>query len=1351
MLKEIITLTIYILLSFLIVAQVRESKHLGMEHGLSNNSIADITQDGQGLMWIATESGLNRFDGKDFTVYTKSNSGLVSNELNALLYDKDENRLWIGSQRDGISVFDCNTHSFTNYYLGNGLVTNDITDLTHATDGGIWVTHYHVGIEYYDKKTKKFSLFADRDIPGMGSLNWCARDDGNGFLYVGHTYDGLSIIDLEKRTARNFRNRPEDPKSLPGNNVHSIYIDHQKNIWIATDAGLALFNPNTEEFTTFKHDPNNPVSIGSDAIYGITEMRDSTLWISRYLAGISIINLNDITFSDPTKITFKNMPTGQKNGLSSSDIRTIFQDSYDNIWIGNYRQGIDFISNISPIFKTISYPSKKADKVNDKQIWGICIDDDQRLWVGSEFEITVFDNGIVKRSIDIRPYVTSRASSIYVNKIKKDSDGNLWVGTNKGGVLKINPQTYSIQSIELSKRGEYVTDFWEDKDGAMLIATENGLYSCINHTVVFEQQINEQVGDKTIYSVLRDRQGKLWVGTFGKGIFVFDPANKLVDVINRDSHAFPSNAINYLFQDSNGSIWAATRNGLAYFGDTNKPRNFKICDEKHNLENPHVRAIQEDNSGNIWISTNAGVSRWNRQENKFYNYNLQDGVPIGDFTNGSVSIKNEGTLFFGKLNAVCYFNPSELTDERKQNSRVQITDCIVLSHHIDNGSRESIVYAKDTTIVLSYNQNSFRISFSVPDYAINSQIEYAYKMEGLDNSWHSTNGENQITFRNISHGKYTFYVKSRVKNQEWDDTSVSALQIIVRPPLWLTWYAKILYGLIICAIGYIVISSYRRRVNLRSSLEMEKKASQHRQELNNERLRFYTNITHELRTPLTLILGPLEDMLRDKELPFAYNKKINTIYGSANRLLSLINQLLEFRKAETQNKALTVSKGNLTRLISEIVWRFKDLNQNDKVNVTFEVEEKDLILYFDADLVTMILDNLLSNALKYTPKGEIKVVLRSLEDDGIPYIEILVSDTGYGIENDAIEHIFDPYYQVNGPYQASGTGIGLALVKSLVKLHEGILKADSTVDRGTTFSFRLVADNIYPNALHDESNKKIDTFEDITGGELVYEDANPVILVVEDNNDIREYIIGALETDYHTLTGADGKEGLNLAQKHIPDIIISDIMMPEMDGITLCRKIKDDIRTSHIPVILLTAKDTVHDKEAGYESGADSYLTKPFSTRLLSARIDNLLRSRKKLAEQIAAHTRTKAAGQQHVEETEDVIKIGKLDQEFLEKLTEIIDDNLDIEGLDIAFLKEKMNMSYSTFYRKVRGLTNLSPNEFIRKVRLKNSAQFILTGQYSISQVAYMVGFNDVVYFRQCFKKEFGITPSEYKKLNTE
>ena len=881
-----------------------------------------------------------------------------------------------------------------------------------------------------------------------------------------------------------------------------------------------------------------------------------------------------------------------------------------------------------------------------------------------------------------------------------------------------------------------ICSFSEDINGKIWIGTQTGIYSYFNNQLSYEKELNAQLPDIMVHGIIRDKNGKLWVGTFGKGVVVFDEDDKKLYNFTTD-HSFPSNAVNYMMEDSRKRILVATREGIIIFKDVSQPNIFVSFGAKEGLENTQVRAIQEDHDGYIWISTNGGISRLDEKNKRFYNYNYHDGIPMGDFMDGSTCITPDGTLFFGSQNGACYFNPRELSSPREV-SPVTITQFFIYNKQTESRDTRLPVPISNRIVELPYNQNTFNISFNVLDYTQSSQVEFSYMLEGLENAWYSTQGDNQVTFRNIPHGNYVFKVKTRFRNQEWNENAAQ-LTVVIAPPLWLTWYAKLGYVILFIFALYALLRFYKRKLDLESSLEVERKQNLNKQELNEERLRFYTNITHELRTPLTLILGPLEDLLSDATLSPKHANKISIIHDSATRLLNLINRILEFRKTETQNRKLSVAKGDLGQLVQEVGLRYKELNPNNKVNYHIHIETEDTEIFYDADMITIILDNLMSNAAKYTSEGDITLSLRSVEENQIKYTEISVSDTGHGIDAEALPHIFDRYYQAKSKYQASGSGIGLALVKGLSELHEGILKVESTVDTGTTFTLRLLTENTYPNAIQHDMEKKPMDAEETTITDTPTEN-HPIVLVVEDNTDIREYIRSSFTELYEVITAKDGKEGWELAQARIPNIIVSDIMMPVMDGIELCKRIKEDMRTSHIPVILLTAKDSLQDKEEGYASGADSYLTKPFSAKLLHSRINNLLETRKKIASLLAL------ADIQPKQESA-VSSLNKLDNEFLQKITQIIEENLEMEKMDIAFIADKMCMSHSTLYRKIKGLTDMSANEFIRKVKMRKGVELLMSGQYTISEIAYMIGFSSVAYFRQCFKDEYGMSPSDYVK----
>ncbi len=566
---------------------------------------------------------------------------------------------------------------------------------------------------------------------------------------------------------------------------------------------------------------------------------------------------------------------------------------------------------------------------------------------------------------------------------------------------------------------------------------------------------------------------------------------------------------------------------------------------------------------------------------------------------GAVAKAEDGTIYFGSESGVCYFNPHTPLYNYPTPPVVITGFSIIDKNNIHTGNFTDVPLSDDR-VELNYDQSTINISFNVLDFSLNDVVEFSYQLKGLDDAWYNIQNDKQLVFRNLRPGKYTFSIRARMRHQEWSD-NVTKLVIVINPPFWLSWWAKTIYGLLILLIIYYVIRFYKNKLDLEHSLYYEKKTLQQVQELNEERLRFYTNITHELRTPLTLIIGPLEDIISDSTVQPPLSRKINAIYRSANRLLGLINQILEFRKAETGNRELELINGDLGATVREIGLKYQELNLNNEVEIIIQVPENPINLYFDPEVISIILDNLLSNALKYTPKGQVHLELHYTEEEEL--VQIIVRDTGYGISANALPRIFDSYYQEKGEHQMSGTGIGLSLVKSMVKLHQGTIQVNSQVNQGTEFTISLSASNTYPDSIHRDSPV-------ITETEGT---SNKVMLIVEDNKEIREYIRESFMDTFDIHTASNGNEGLQKAIEYSPDIIISDVMMPIMDGIELCKALKEDLRTSHIPVILLTAKDSIQDKTEGYSVGADSYITKPFSARLLEIRINNLFDLRKKM------------------------------------------------------------------------------------------------------------------------------------------
>jgi signal transduction histidine kinase/ligand-binding sensor domain-containing protein/DNA-binding response OmpR family regulator len=1309
-----------------------EIKKIGIEQGLSSDYIQGITMDKQGFMWFGSKSGLNRFDGRNFKVYMKSGYDLNtinSNDLNYVYADKFQDIIWIATERSGLNAFDYSKNQFSVYWPANDnhprQSADGITFMANDAVGNLWVATYQSGIILMKKDRKQYIHYDQSNVKGLGSnYNWCLADDYQGSLYAGHVFDGLSVISLHDRTAVNFRPNPADPFSLPGYEVLSILIDSKKRVWIGTNNGLALFNKAAGRFTVFRKN-SRPGSLSNNVISTITEINNE-IWIGTS-SGIDILDNQNEIIENSDKIRFSHIPAlDNQTGLSHPIINSIMQDCFNNIWIGTVGGGVNFLSGKSDYFHTLSYtPTGKSTGLNSKIVLGLCTDSNGLLWVGTEGGgVDVFKNGMKVRNYgsENKSFTDNRITAVL-----KDSKNNIWCGIYDGTILCYNASGHQFNKITgFNTDGIQIRCFCEDQNHSIWIGTNKGLH--LYNTVTGEKRSyyssNSGLPENVIRSLSTDQYGRIWVGTLGSGVSIFTKDFKLFRRFDVQKGFY---GINHIYQDSRHRMWVAARENLLMFRNCNDT-SFTVYGLKEGLPNGYVRAVTEGTPDIIWISTNSGLSCLNLRTNKISNFNQMDGVPVGDFMSGAVVKDQNGTIYFGSQNGICYFN-SNIPRYTFKIPLVVVTEFTVINKEsAHTGNFTDMPVSK--RIELSYNQNTVNIAFNVLDYSLNDKVEFSYRLDGLDNAWYNIHNSKQLTFRNLRPGKYIFNVKSRLRNQDREG-EITTLEILIRPPFWFSWWAETVYAIIVLIIVLYITRFFKHRLDLENSLYLEKKNHQQEQELNEERLRFYTNITHELRTPLTLIIGPLEDLISDKSLQPNQAKKINSIHRSANRLLDLINQILEFRKSETRNRKLSVARANLSELVKETGLKYEELNQNKNIEFNIQLKSVQDEMYFDEEVITIILDNLISNALKYTPKGEITLMLKNRTEENTRYTDIVVSDTGYGISKEVLPRIFDRYYQVKDKHQMSGSGIGLSLVKNMVELHQGSISVKSIPGEGTTFTFSLLTDNSYPDALHAEQKEIIEPEQVVN--------SNQLILVVEDNAEIHDYIRDCFSDLYDVLIAENGKTGLELAIEKIPDIIISDIMMPLMDGIEMCKLLKEDFRTCHIPVVLLTAKDSIQDKTEGYNIGADSYITKPFSGNLLRSRVTNLLENRKKIIALFASSNNQK----------QTILKdsLSKLDNEFIDKVTAIIEENLETEQINITQIADQMFMSHSTLYRKIKALTGLSVNEFVRKIRMRNAEKLLLTGKYTVIQIISMIGISNPAYFRQCFRDEFGVTPTDYIK----
>lgn len=1275
--------------------------HISSANGLSNDFVVSLAIDGKGHVWVATEAGLNRIAGKTCIAMTDVPlDGLIS----ALYWHESSNIMFIGSER-GLTVYNEKSGRMRHLNAKDGLMESSVDDIATAADGGVWLVYGDGQIQHLDCTTL-VTMNLKFDQPHG---NRCAMDDGRGHLYIGHSQHGMTVVNISDGTSYNYQQQIGDPHSLPGNNVRCIYQDRDGLIWVGTDTGLALFHPENGTFTKVTDGADRY----DDNVYDILQTTDGKLWITTDIGGVKIVDQGRYT---DTQVR-----------LSSLNTRSLAEDEYGNIWVGNHSTGVDFISYTRQDFNLLDYKTLEGRRPS---VSAMAADSEQGFWMASENELVWWQNGAIKGRWSSENMI--RRKYAFPRCMMADHQDGVWIGVDDQGVFRFDKQQERYSHIPISPEGSDIHCFAEDTEGRIWIGGEFGVYLYHNGKGELQDYVSRTIHAPATY-IMETVPQRLFVATLGDGIYSIDLQHHQYLHLNIDE-GLPSSKINHAISDGRGGVWLATDNGLVSVEDPINLKDISVYGKEHGLTDCHIRALQQDGNKCIWMSTYSGISYFVKNTERCYNYNHYDIRLSGGFANGAVTMDKDGTIYFGSAGGVCCFNPQQMGNG-SQLSEIQITACEAYNPVGSNTEIQLLIPDEHGRVTTTYRQNTIRLTFAMRNFAQNSAVDYSYMMKGMDSKWYDIGNDHDVVFRGLRPGEYTFILRAKLRSQDWEQANDIRLTIVITPPFWRTWWAYMLYAIFaFIVIGYVV-RSYKRKLTLRNALELERRESQQKQDMNEERLRFFTNITHELRTPLTLILGPIDDLMEDRDLTQQSRRRVAMIQKSAERLRSLINEILEFRKTETQNRRLTVAHGDIGQFVREICLNYKELNRNPKVQFVCNVADNLPSVWFDSEIITTIMNNLLSNAIKYTDEGSITTIVEASGGT----LRVAVADTGYGIAPEALPHIFERYYQAKGSHQASGTGIGLALVKSLAELHEGSISVESCEGQGSRFTFTINIDNTYPNALHKEDveGKKVKG-ETVKDTDFFAADVLPLLLIVEDNDDIRQYIADTFGDDYRIIQASNGEEGLQRACELMPDIIVSDIMMPKMNGIQLTRQLKDDIRTCHIPIILLTAKDADEDKEEGYDSGADSYLTKPFTAKLLSSRIQNLLTARRRLAEYIANHPETPVT---------EAPQLSCMDQEFINRLNRLIEDHIMQENIDMAFITDKMAMSHSTFYRKVKALTGMTATEYIRKRRLRHCYQLLESGDYNVNQAAMMTGFNQMAHFRETFKKEFGILPSEVKK----
>ncbi len=1334
------------------LAQKIEFEHLTTDNGLSQNSVLAIAQDSRGFMWYGTRVGVNRYDGHVFRHYKTDPAnvkGLSGNYILSLLNDSQKT-LWVGTS-NGLNRYNLEKDSFERLPDSiPGVSANSINCLYEDKKGSLWVGTNDGLYQLRDRRKNIFRAY----LTGKNTANVRAVfSDRDGTVWVG-TSKGLVKMTPNKSgyIFKYFTHDPANANSLSDSFTTTIAEDAQHRIWIGTlNGGLCRYNEASATFTRFDNSGPKVSSIAHNNIRKILLDKRGRFWIGTQ-EGLSIF--------DPIKLTavaYRHDVANRKS-LNKNSIYSVFEDVYGSVWVGTYYGGVNLSyahqTNFT-VYQAGSSPSSISDDVVSSIVQEPTANPaEPNLWIGTEGGGLNYFNRATGQFTAYKNN-SEDPTSIRSNLVKvvyRDRKGGIWVGTHGRGLNLLDPDRKRFQQF-MFKAGDAASlnseqlAILEDSKGMMWVGTQTGLRLFRDTQpplhAVSDPFIQKPVESFLVKDIIEDTEKNVWVGT-SAGVYVKKHNTDRLEFC--DKIILATTSIMCLYEDAKGRIWVGAYQGGAGVYDK-KTNTFETFREKDGLANDDVAGILEDKNGYVWISTGNGLSRLDPSTKTFVNYTTGDGLASNEFNYKSALKSSTGEFFFGSYQGLTSFLPEQIS-LGKHRTPIVFTALRLFNKPVTIGAKESLLVRDiglTQSLTFRYDQNVFSLDFALLNYIKSNKNKYAYKLEGFDESWNYVSVPS-VTYTNLPAGNYTFLVKGANNDGVW--SAPISLKIEVLPPFWKTWWAYCLYALAMAALIFFVV----RFFFLRELMKRDEK-------LHQNKLNFFTNVSHEIRTHLSLILGPVENLiLQTKDEP-EISKQLIPVKRDADRLLQLVTELMDFRKAETGHTQLHVSKENIVLFLNDIYNSFQSLAISRAVNVDFLSDKEHIDLYFDREQLGKVFFNLLSNAHKFTPEGgRVSMMIREEKD----FIEIKVKDNGKGIAPENLDKLFVNFYQENDyGVQNTGYGVGLALSKSIVELHKGSLGVESvsvTVENGekenrTSFTVKLLkgVQHFDSSFIILESQPVALPFDPplmpepilVSSAESI-EPAGTIdytVLLVEDNDEVRALLHESLIKQYHVIESENGRKGWEAAIEIMPDLIISDVMMPEMDGFALCSLLKSDERTSHIPVMLLTAQTSTTHQISGLERGADVYLTKPFSLKIMELHVRNLLASREKMRQKYA----------QFMVQLPKASEAGGVEDPFLKKIIQIVEIHLDHPDFDVQMLSMEVGMSVSVLYKKLKALTDMSVNDFVKSIRLKKAAQLLQQNTLTIYEVAYAVGYNDRKYFSKEFKKQFGKVPSEYAADHAE
>lgn len=1365
--KNLFFLLLLFISSFSLNAQ--NDRFYSPSEGLSGTSIHGIYQDSKGYVWISLFSSLNRFDGYSFTVYEhlEGDTTSINSSYSNVVFEDSEKRLWIGTDK-GLNQFDYSHDQFEHIrlFVEKSEIVVSVKWILEDNNKSLWLVTSH-GLVNYNPASKKYTFFnhhfQSNGEPSFVDYNQ-AIFDTKGNIWIGSGNEGVLIFDVEKHQFYSIEEYTGSDYAFPDRTVIAVHQTKTNQILFGTAReGIVVFDPAKSTFIQSKKLEGTDDTLDR-GIYSIITDKKGTVWIGTEGNGIKKYDLKTNRITDASNLI--DVP-----GVSKSRIYC-YEDRQGDMWFGIQERGI-YLKIFSSKNFHITGNLKKGERLSHFNISSILIDRNGNQWIGTG------GGGInlrMKGEAQYRVFSKTNHGAIIkdksIAKLVEDKRGWVWIGTYSEGLycFRKNENTLlhcNLPGIENGAKSNSISGLIEDSKGNLWIGSNGrGLYYFdVSKEMLtdFSRPLidgKQEFIDPNIYALEYDADSTLWIAS-EHGLYSWNRRKNTFRWFHSSKGDLTNDLVTCIKKDNKGSIWIGTLSGLyRHIPEKSGLQRFSTDD---GLCSNSIKAIESDRMNKLWISTTAGISKFDIITGVFTNYFVSDGLPCNKYVISSSFKDSSGRLYFGGVDGLVHFSPDSIFDKQNTPNLIFTSFKIFNQETKYNPKDPKNILRKELnavdTIVLNYSDKSFTIEFAAINFSAPEKIKYAVQMEGFDPNWQYKDIKHRYaTYTNLAPGTYFFVVKSTNLEGLWPGTQ-RKLCIIVRPPYWTTWWAFLIY----IAILFVAIFYIRRialfRISLKNQLHLEHVEREKLEEINQSKMHFFTNVSHEIRTPLTMLLAPLERLIESDTNEFQ-KKNINYIYRNTKRLERIVSQLLELQKIENTELKLNARNVDLVKFLGDLISLFEESANDKKIFLSFEPNCDELMVWIDPEKMDKVIFNLISNAFKFTqPNGLITIAIhRNLINDHEGNFTISISDTGSGINKIYLDRIFDRFYQVENKDTGKtiGTGIGLHLSKELVEKQHGTLTVSSQEGFGSTFiiTMPLGKKHLSPNEIYQEqstqsSYSKKDKPEFEYSDSLITDqetedpkDNKTLILLIEDDLDILNYLEDELSPDYQIIKANNGTDGWKLAFDRIPDLIVSDIMMPGIDGLHLCKNVKSTLETSHIPVILLTAKTSVEYEIEGLETGADAYIHKPFHPKLLKLKVDKIIEAREVLKQQFT----------KNISFVAKEMTVTSADEKFLQHAIDFVKDNLSDADLNIEKMSGALSISRVHLYRKLKAITNQNPTEFIRTIRLKQAAYLLAQGKLNVSEIAYMVGFNSHQYFTNSFQKYFNMSPTEYvRKGNHE